>query len=157
MVLALDLRKEEKKLWNEATKARYVSGISMNGGLVQRSLCETSKLKPVLIWLACVQCEQHKSFHVLMQINMLPLKVCVVLVQGSQSTIKESIPGNLDSQRPSVSTCSEFCIQKRLKPTGSYGPASQTFYSGVQISLELSHFKEIGQQILSEDGTDHKQ
>ena len=53
MVLALDLRKEEKKLWN---LARYVSGVYLNGGLVQSSLCEAAKLKLMLIWLACVQC-----------------------------------------------------------------------------------------------------
>lgn len=51
-------------------------------------------------------------------------------MQGSQTTIKEDIPGNLVSQSPSISIYSEFCIQKRLKLTGSYGPVSQSILFG---------------------------
>ena len=32
------------------TKARHVSGVSLNGGLVERPLCEAVKLKPGLPW-----------------------------------------------------------------------------------------------------------
>lgn len=41
-------------LWNlplslkKATEARPVSGVSLNGGLVERPLCEAVKLKPGL-------------------------------------------------------------------------------------------------------------
>ena len=34
----------------KVTEARHVSGVSLNGGLVERPLCKAVKLKPGLPW-----------------------------------------------------------------------------------------------------------
>ena len=39
-----------KELWNNTTEARHVSGVSLNGGLVEGPLSESAQLKPGLPW-----------------------------------------------------------------------------------------------------------
>lgn len=43
------VKDRRKKLWNKATEARMVSGMSLNGALVEIPLCEAVNLKPGLL------------------------------------------------------------------------------------------------------------
>lgn len=85
---------------------------------------------------------------VLMQICILPLKVCVFGGWGVQTPMKTSSPCDPASRDASVAVSSKFCIQNNFKAATWDGPPHILLQPGLQINPGLSHCTKTGQQML---------